>query len=102
MSDTNTSGHDSDKWDDASFVVRSQRRVIVLEHLLDGPMTPSEIAHAAPDNIQVSHASRGLRALSDRNLVELLVSEDTKKGRYYGLSDYGRTIYHHIEDHNLN
>jgi DNA-binding MarR family transcriptional regulator len=82
-------------WDDVSFVVGSRYRVTVLGSLAEGPSTPSQIASDAC--VDVSHVSRALQRLRERDLVDLLVSEDRKKGRVYGLTDPGRRVWERIE-----
>lgn len=77
-----------DDYDDAAFVVASTYRQQVIEALGDGPKTPTAIAEAS--DVDLSHVSRALSALRDEGLVELLVAEDTRKGRIYGATDAGR------------
>ena len=86
----------AEKWDDVSFVVSSQYRTTVLERLASGPATPSQIA--TETEIAMSHASRALGKLRDREFVELLVSEDLQKGRLYGITDHGSEIWETIEE----
>lgn len=85
----------NDKWDDISFVIRSQYRVAVLERLMSGPATPSKIADEA--DISISHVSRALSKLREKSLVELLVSEEQKKGRVYGITEKGERVWQRIE-----
>ena len=44
------------------------------------------------------HVGRDLR---ERSLVELLVSEDRKKGRVYGLTERGSAVWDTIEAENM-
>ena len=85
----------NDEWDEISFVIRSQYRVAVLERLMSGPATPSTIAAQA--DISISHVSRALSKLREKGLVELLVSEDQKKGRVYGITEKGEQVWQRIE-----
>ena len=85
----------NDEWDEISFVIRSQYRVAVLERLMSGPATPSTIASEA--DISISHVSRALSKLREKELVELLVSEDQKKGRVYGITEKGEQVWQRIE-----
>jgi hypothetical protein len=39
--------------------------------------------------------------LRERSLVDLLVSDDRKKGRVYGLTERGRQIWQTIEAENM-
>jgi len=96
------SDEDSDAspmWDDVSYVISSRYRVVALERLAVGPATPSQIASDA--DVGIAHVSRALQGLKDRSLVDLLVSEDRKKGRVYGLTEYGREAWEMIEVENL-
>jgi predicted transcriptional regulator len=89
----------SPDWDDVSFVISSQYRTAVLKRLAVGPATPSQIATDA--DVGISHISRALQRLRDREMVELLVSDDRKKGRVYGLTEDGTAIWEKIEDENM-
>lgn len=84
----------TDNWDDISFVISSQYRVAVLRRLADGPATPSRIANDS--DLGIAHISRALQGLQDRELVALLVSEERRKGRVYGISDQGSEVWDRI------
>lgn len=86
-------------WEEIGFVISSQYRVAVLRRLSEGPATPSQIAETA--DLSISHISRALHGLRERDLVELLVPEERKKGRIYGVTDHGRKIWTRIEKENL-
>jgi predicted transcriptional regulator len=89
----------SPDWDDVSFVISSQYRTAVLKRLAVGPATPSQIATDA--DVGISHISRALQRLRDREMVELLVSDDRKKGRVYGLTEDGTAVWEKIEAENM-
>ncbi len=89
----------STDWDDISFIISSRYRVLALERLAEGPATPSQIA--ADADVGIAHVSRALQSLRERNLVDLLVSEDRKKGRVYGLTEEGRETWETVEAENL-
>ncbi|MGM0592757.1 MAG: ArsR family transcriptional regulator [Halobacteriota archaeon] len=89
----------STDWDDISFVISSRYRIVALKRLSVGPATPSQIA--ADADVGIAHVSRALQGLRDRHLVDLLVSEDRKKGRVYGLTEEGREVWQTIEAENL-
>lgn len=77
-------------YDAVSFAVSSHYRMVVLEALADGAGTPAGLAsHTGKD---IAHMSRALQELRERALVELLVAEQTKKGRIYGLTERGREV----------
>ncbi|MFC7045401.1 ArsR family transcriptional regulator [Halobacteriaceae archaeon GCM10025711] len=86
-------------WDLVSFVIRSRYRVAVLERLAEGPATPSGIADDV--DISISHVSRALSGLRARDMVELLVSEDQKKGRVYGITEQGEQVWQLLEAEGL-
>ena len=85
----------NDEWDEIGFVISSRYRIAVLRGLAEDASTPTAIAARA--DLPVTHVSRALRALAERSLVELLVPEETRKGRKYGLTDRGRLIWQYIE-----
>lgn len=85
-----------DEWDDASFVISSTYREAVLTRLAASPATPSQIA--TDRNMDISHVSRAVGELRERSLVELLVPEERRKGRIYGITDRGTDISALIEE----
>lgn len=89
----------SDEWDEIGFVISSDYRIAVLQRLSERPSTPSQIASDADAGI--AHISRALKGLRERGLVELLVPEDRKKGRVYGITEDGADIWQEIESQNL-
>ena len=88
------------EWDDVSYVISSRYRIETLERLNDGPSTPSRVAEDT--ELSVAHVSRALQELREHDLVDLLVSEDRKKGRVYGLTDHGEDVWGIIQTENLN
>lgn len=86
-------------WNQISFVISSSHRRAVLKRLATGPATPSQIADDT--DISISHVSRALSSLRDESLVELLVSEERRKGRVYGITDHGNDVWATIEAENL-
>jgi DNA-binding transcriptional ArsR family regulator len=89
----------NDEWDDASSVISSTYREDALTRLAASPATPSQIA--ADSGMDISHASRALRELRERSLVELLVPEERKKGRIYGITDRGSDIAALVEEQGI-
>jgi len=77
-------------WTTVGFVRASDYRTRVLHSFDDGPATPTELGERA--DLEITHISRTLSELQDHNLAELLVPEDTHKGRIYGLTEFGETI----------
>lgn len=89
----------STDWDEVGYVISSSYRVKVLGRLADAPATPTQIANDT--DCSPPHISRALQDLRDRELVDLLVSEERKKGRVYGITDRGQEIWQTIEAENL-
>jgi DNA-binding MarR family transcriptional regulator len=89
----------SDEWDDISYVISSQYRVATLERLHDGHATPSLIA--ADTDHSIAHISRALQELQEQGLVDLLVSEERRKGRVYGITEAGQAVFDTIEAENM-
>ena len=89
----------NDRWDHIGFVISSQYRVAVLSRLNDGPATPSQIAE--DEDIDIAAVSHALTSLRDRDFVDLLVSEDRRKGRVYGITGTGQDLWNEIEQQGL-
>lgn len=89
----------TDDWEEIGFVISSGYRIAVMKRLAQGPATPSQIAEDSDRSI--SHISRALHSLRDRDLVDLLVPEERKKGRIYDLTDRGRAVWTRIETEQL-
>lgn len=89
----------TDLWDDVGFVISSQYRIDVLERLVQGPATPSQISYDT--ELAIAHVSRTLGRLREQSLVELLVPEDRKKGRVYGVTERGRQVWEQIVQQNM-
>lgn len=87
------------EWDYIGFIISSRYRIAVIERLSEGPATPSLIADDADDHM--AHISRAISELRDRSLVELLVSEDRRKGRVYGMTERAHRSWRVIEQQDL-
>jgi DNA-binding transcriptional ArsR family regulator len=70
----------------AALKAGEYRRRVVAQ-LQSAPQTPTELA--AAEGMDLSHVSRALGELREHDAVTLLVPEETKKGRVYGLTDDG-------------
>lgn len=88
-----------DIWDAIGFVISSRYRVMVLHSLSVGPATPTQIADEFGEPI--TPISRALGELRERSLVDLLVPEDRKKGRVYGITGEGRDVWQRIRQENM-
>ncbi|MCD2204524.1 helix-turn-helix domain-containing protein [Halobacterium sp. KA-6] len=84
-------------WDVLGFVVASDYRRAVVDALDDaGPATPTTLGERT--NLAITHVSRTLTELRERDVVELLVPEDRKKGRIYGLTEDGQQLVGEIDE----
>ncbi|MFB6142263.1 MAG: hypothetical protein ABEJ30_02845 [Halorientalis sp.] len=78
-------------WHLVGYVRSSQYRDDTLCYLFDeGPSMPSEIA-SGTDHV-LPHVSRALSELREEGAVEVLVPEETQRGRIYGLSATGEAV----------
>ncbi|MFC5970144.1 ArsR family transcriptional regulator [Halomarina salina] len=90
---------DGSDWDLISYVISSRYRIAVLGRLDEGPLTPTRIADRS--DFRLAHISRAIQQLRRRHLVELLVSEEQRKGRVYGITDRGTLTWSTIQSENL-
>lgn len=85
------------EWDEVGWVISSEYRMKVMELLTEKPNTPSKMAEET--EIPIAHISRTLKQLRNKNLVELMVDEDRKKGRLYKLTERGQSTWVNAEPH---
>ncbi len=81
-------------WDSIGYVISSKYRIAVLRNLSSGPATPTNIADES--GLGITHISRALRRLEDRDIIELIVPEEQQKGRLYALTEKGEAIWEEI------
>ena len=86
----------SDGSDLIGFVIASRYRKIVIDELSDHPSTPSQITERTDTSI--ASISQTLSELQKRDCVELLVDEDRRKGRVYGLTDTGERVWEDLHE----
>ncbi|UIP01329.1 winged helix-turn-helix domain-containing protein (plasmid) [Halobaculum sp. CBA1158] len=86
-------------WDVIGYVISSDHRVAVLGRLAEGPATPTRVADDV--ELSVSHVSRAIGSLREKELVELLVPEDRRKGRVYGITSKGEEVWNDIRAKDL-
>lgn len=84
-----------DHYDLVSQVIGSQYRKQVVVSLREHPKTPSAIDG---DNDELANVSRALKELTDSGITELLVPEDRKKGRIYGLTEKGEEVAETLQE----
>ncbi len=82
---------DSDFWEAVSYVEEAKNRRRVLELLVSAgrPMTPTELADEM--GVVVKSASRAVRQLADRGLVEC-TNPDAPRDRRYRPTETGREV----------
>lgn len=80
--------------EDAAFVVSSPNRTTVLQRLSNGNAIPSQIKDDT--GLEYSRITEAMKSLRSRGLVELLVPEDTERGRIYGIKDRGKKAFEYM------
>jgi len=75
-------------WELISYIQAKDRKSCLME-LSDGPKTPSMIADSS--NKHLSHISRALRELSEKELV-ICLTPDASKNRFYKITDLGEKV----------
>lgn len=80
-------------WDQAGYIRGSDYRTATATALEESKKQPSEIAEET--GIAISHVSRALKQLRERDLVQVL-NPDAKKGRLYALTDEGRAALENV------
>lgn len=76
--------------EDASYVVRSPNRTTVLRRLNEGAAIPAQIREDT--DLEYSRISEAASDLRDQKLIDLLVDDDTKRGRLYAITDRGEEV----------
>lgn len=85
--------------EDASFVVRSPHRTAVLQRLTKGAAIPAQIRNETGQ--EYSRITEAANKLRDRDLIELIVEEDTKRGRLYEATDRGEAAIQFMRDNGM-
>ncbi|MEM3389430.1 MAG: winged helix-turn-helix domain-containing protein [Candidatus Bathyarchaeia archaeon] len=80
-------------WQKYSYVIASKYRKRIITSLLDSPKTPKQLSDQT--KIYMSHISRTLRDLKERNIVECLIPYG-RKGKLFSLTSEGRAIAEQI------
>lgn len=83
-------------WDAVGYVIASKYRIAVVETLASNPETPTAIAEET--DLGITHISRALRRLEERDVIELIVPEDQQKGRLYDLTEKGERVEQQLEE----
>lgn len=77
--------------DTVSWLVSSGYRLKTCRVLADSMATPTGISEQT--DMATTHVSRSLSQLRERDVVELMVNEDRRKGRIYALTDRGEELF---------
>lgn len=89
MSSQGSTGEETD-WDTVGYLRASEHRQRVLDALVEeGPITPTSLSETV--DLSVTHVSRALSSLEDKELVEVL-NPNAHKGRLYDSTDTGASI----------
>lgn len=89
----------STDWDAVGYVISSKYRSSVVRELADGPATPTMIADEA--DCSLTHVSRALSDLEERDVVQLIVPEEQRKDRLYELTADGEELWTVIQTNDL-
>lgn len=85
--------------EDASYVVRSPNRTIVLRRLNEGAAIPAQIREDT--GLEYSRISEATNDLRDQELIDLLVDDDTKRGRLYAITDRGEHTLNFMQENGM-
>ena len=86
---------DTRLWEDFSFVASSSYRERVIQALAEKPKFPKDLARET--NLRLVHASRALREMRGRSLVECLNPTAKARGRLYGLTETGSALLAYLQ-----
>lgn len=84
---------------DASFIARSPNRTKVVKRLTKGTAMPTQIRDSTGQ--EFSRITEAANSLRDRELIELVVEEDTKRGRLYTLTEKGEDAWEFMINNNM-
>lgn len=80
-------------WELLSFI-QGRTRCLCLKKLATGPKTPGMIAKSS--QVHLSHISRALRELSEKEIAEC-VTPDTTKNRFYRITNLGKKLLQELD-----
>ena len=82
------------EWDTSAFIIRSNyRKRVFLE--LSKPQRPSQIAKTLA--LRLTHVTRALRELKQKNLVKCLNPKESF-GRFYELTSKGENVLKEVKN----
>ena len=85
--------------EDASYVVRSPNRTIVLRRLNKGAAIPAQIKEDT--GLEYSRISEATNDLRSQKLIDLLVDDDTKRGRLYSITERGEETLNFMQKNGM-
>jgi DNA-binding MarR family transcriptional regulator len=85
--------------EDAAFVVMSPHRTKVLRRLTRGNAIPAQIREDTGQ--EYSRISEAANSLRERSLIELVVPDDTKRGRLYSTTERGMKVWEYMVENNM-
>lgn len=88
----------NDPFDTLAYVVGSRYRRMIVGKLSSGPTTPTAIAEA--NSVHVSHVSRGLGELVEKDVVSAHGTDS--RTRLYRLTEHGKAVAELLEDYKEN
>jgi len=89
----------TDVEEDAAYVVLSSNRTGVLRRLDRGNAIPAQIKDDT--GLEYSRISESIDDLRERGLVELVVPEDTKRGRLYSITEHGEDVLDYMRENGM-
>lgn len=85
--------------EDAAFIIRSPNRTKVLGRLVEGNAIPAQIREDTGQ--EYSRITEATNSLRERGMVELLVPEETKRGRLYQITERGESAWEYMIEQNM-
>ena len=85
--------------EDAAFIIRSPNRTKVLGRLMEGNAIPAQIREDTGQ--EYSRITEATNSLRERGMVELLVPEETKRGRLYQITERGESAWEYMIEQNM-
>lgn len=85
--------------EDAAFVVRSPHRTTVLQRLAEGAAIPAQIRDDT--GLEYSRITEAANTLRERGIIDLIVNDDTKRGRLYAVTDQGEDVLKFMDENGM-
>lgn len=85
--------------EDAARIVMSPHRRKVLRRLTKGNAIPAQIRDDTGQ--EYSRISEAVNSLRKRGLIELVVPDDTKRGRLYSITERGEDAWEYMRENNM-